>query len=254
MPLSHVEAGDEYTIASLDLGLHALTLLLARDRTTVGELAAMLGTGRSRAHRVLRTLEARGFVAPSASGRGFVAGPAVLRLSAPGGTAVRTRFELRPTIERVRTLTGEDVHTCVLVGDQVLVVDGRRSHRTPSIGLRVGMMVPAHAMAGGKLLLSHLDDGQVLGLMPPSLARHGPNTITDRSSLICELAATRARGFAVASQESERGVDSVAVLLGGGTWRDRIALVVSCPTDRGGPGRLTTLGEQVLAALQEGQR
>ena len=199
-------------------------------------------------------MSARRRSAISATTLRFVAGPAVLRLSTPSGTAARTRFELRPKIESIRTLTGEDVHTCVLVGDQVLVVDGRRSQRTPSIGLRVGMMVPAYAMAGGKLLLSHLDDGQVLGLLPPRLARRGPNTITDRSSLISELASTRARGFAIASQESERGVDSIAVLLAGGTWSDRIALVVSCPTDRGGPGRLTNLGEQVLATLQqEGQ-
>lgn len=248
-----VDAGDAYTIAGLDAGLQALGLILERDRTTAGELAAMLGVGRSRAHRILRTLEARGFVVPSATGRGFVPGAAIMRIGSPGGTTPRERFEHRPVLELVRERTGEDVHAAVLTGDRVLVTEGRRSSRTPSVGLRVGMVAPAHAMAGGKLLLSQIDDGQVLSMLPSRLARLGPRTIVDRAALLDELAATRERGWAVASQESERDVDSIAVPLGGTSWRDRIALVVSCPAHRGGQKRLSELAAITLEAVREGK-
>ncbi|WP_166979303.1 IclR family transcriptional regulator [Paramicrobacterium fandaimingii] len=243
-----VETSDDYTIASLDVGLRALDFVLIRDRTTVGELAAHMGIGRSRAHRILRTLELRGYVSPSSSGRGFVAGPAIMRMGMPGATSPSERYAHRPVLECVREKTGEDVHAAVLTGDRVMVTEGRRSPRTPSIGLRIGMVAPAHAMAGGKLLLSLLDDGQVLSLLPMRLARLGPRTIVDRTVLLDELSVTRERGWAMALQESERDVDSIAVLLGGRTWRDRVALVVSCPTHRGGEKRLRELAAIALQA------
>lgn len=249
MSATAVESGDEYTIAGLGVGLRALDLVLSRDRTTVSELAVRLGVGRSRAHRILRTLELHHYVQPSTTGRGFVAGPAIMQLGMPGGTTPRERFEHRPVLERARELTGEDVHAAVLAGDRVLVTEGRRSPRTPSVGLRVGMVAPAHAMAGGKLLLSLLDDGQVLSLLPDRLARLGPRTIVDRAALLEELAATRQRGWASAMQESERDVASIAVLLGGSTWRDRTALVISCPAHRGGESRMRELAAAALECV-----
>lgn len=241
---------DPYTIGGLDTGLRALSILLERDITTVTDLATRLGVARSRAHRTLRTLERDGFVSPAAGGRGFVVGPRLLALSTPHGSDPELRSLHRPLLGAVREATGEAVHTSVLLGDQLLVTDGRRSTHEVDIGLRVGMMMPAHAMAGGKLLLSHLDDNQVLALFPnPRLPQHGPNTIRDRDALLDDLRLIRRRGYATAIQESERGVDSVAVLLSGSSWRDRSALVVSVPAARGGKAQIERLAQEVLQAL-----
>lgn len=240
---------DEYTLQGLEAGLAALRFVLARDSSSVTDVARELGIARSRAHRILRTLERSEMIAPASGGRGFVAGRRMMDLATPFGLDLTTRFSHRPVIDRVFDATGESVHTSVLIGNQLLVTNGRKSAHDLDIGLRVGMMMPAHAMAGGKLLLSMLDDGQVLALLPPNLEKVGPRTTTERVQLLNEIQEIRALGYAMCEQESERGVDSVATLLSGETWRDRTAIVISVPSDRGGRRRLTELAGNLVGLL-----
>lgn len=235
-------AQNDYTIAGLRVGLRALTHVLERDVTTTGELAVALNIARSRAHRILRTLEIEGYAAPSSTGRGFVPAARMLRLSSPPASTP-DRSHLNKQLDRIGAETGEDIHSGILMGDHFLVTDGVSAERLPKIGLRRGMLAPAHAMAGGKLLLSYLDPGQVLGLLPTQLSHEGPNTITDRAQLVANLKEIRRDQLATAIGESEHGVDSVAVLLSGSTWRNRTALIVSCPSHRGGEHRLRSLGK-----------
>lgn len=240
---------DDYTLQGLEAGLTALRFVLGRDSSTVTDVARELGIARSRAHRVLRTLERSALIAPATTGRGFVAGPRMMDLAVPYGLDLATRFSNRPVIDRVFSATGESVHTAVLIGNQLLVTNGRKSSHEDDIGLRIGMMMPAHAMAGGKLLLSMLDDGQVLALLPPQLEKVGPRTTTERLHLLEELRNIRADRYAMCEQESERGVDSVALHLSGTTWRDRTAVVISMPSYRGGRKRLIELAKQTAPLL-----
>lgn len=154
------------------------------------------------------------------------------------------RFRFRPVLQRLRETTGESVHSAVLVGDQVLVVDGRRSVHRMDIGLRVGMTAPAHVMAAGKLLLAAMPDEMVDALLPRELVRTGPASISSRAQLWEELDTLRRRGWAMALQESEPGVNSIAVPLHGTSWRDRVAIVVSIPLARGARQRLEKLAAQ----------
>jgi DNA-binding IclR family transcriptional regulator len=160
------------------------------------------------------------------------------------GIQPKTKFKLRPVIQAVREQTGESVHSAVLLGNQVLVVDGRRSSHPKDIGLRIGMTAPAHAMAAGKLLLAQLDQAQLRAILPnPTLPRRGPKTITKREELEAELHRVRAAGVAFTIQESETGINSLALPLAGSNWRDRIALVISLPISRGKASRLRELAE-----------
>ncbi|MCD9902409.1 helix-turn-helix domain-containing protein [Streptomyces sp. MT29] len=87
-------ATGDYTIASLDTGLRAMRLFLTHDTLTVTEAAGYLRVGRSTAHRVLSTLESRGFAIRDTSGRGYAAGPELVRLGRPAGfvRAARDRW------------------------------------------------------------------------------------------------------------------------------------------------------------------
>ncbi|WP_185972501.1 IclR family transcriptional regulator [Georgenia yuyongxinii] len=246
-----MRADEKYIIGSLDTGLQMLEIMLDRDSVTVTDLASELGTGRSTAHRVLKTMENRGFVALSSSGRGYVAGPKLVEIGSPRCLDPQSRLRTRPLLNRVLEETGESVHSSLLLGAQLLVVDGRRSVHQVDIGLRVGMVAPAHAMAGGKLLLSMLSDDQVDALFPSDLLRLGPRTLTTRTALLRDLQETRERGYAVAIQESERGINSVAVLLSGTSWRDRMAVAISVPAERGSWEELMNLQERLAVIVSE---
>lgn len=235
---------DDYVNQSLDLGLQILRLMNSTDTLTVRAVANSLGISNSAAHRALRTLEHQGFVSISSNSRGYVPGPYLIGMLMTPGIQPKKKFIFRPVIQAVREATGESTHSAVLVGNQVLVVDGRRSIHPKDIGLRIGMTAPAHAMAAGKLLLAQLDTTQVRGILPnETLPRRGPNTITNRADLENELVAIRVSRVSFTIQESETGINSIAVPLAGSNWRDRMALVVSMPIIRGKASRLKEIAE-----------
>ncbi|MGB3413263.1 MAG: IclR family transcriptional regulator [Microbacteriaceae bacterium] len=238
-------------LASLALGLEIIDLLIARDQLTVTQVAESLGVPRSRAHRSLTTLVSQGYALPASAHKGYVAGPKILRLSGPQAMGARSRFRLRPVLQDIFEATGEAVHSSVLLGRELLVVDGRRSRYVHDIGLRVGMIAPAHAMAGGKLLLSYLSEQQLHSLYPEEeLPRRGPQTLSTRRQLQAELKSIRRQGYSQTVQESESGVNSIGMLLSGNSWRSRTAVVVSVPIERGSPNKLAQIRQAMFEILE----
>ncbi|MEK9577780.1 MAG: IclR family transcriptional regulator C-terminal domain-containing protein [Aquiluna sp.] len=238
------------TKQGLDSGLRILEALMAHDRISVRTAAAITDQSVSSAQRALNTLVDNGYALRAASGRGFVVGPKVFGVMNPPVLGPQMRRDFRLVIERVREASQEAVHVALLVGNQVLVVDGRRSKFSEDIGLRRGMVAAAHTMAAGKLLLAGLDPAQVRSLFPHErLLLRGPGTIQTRTVLEQQLATIRASGVAYALQESEAGVNSVALLLQEGSWRERAAIVVSVPVSRGSSGRMAELERTARAAI-----
>lgn len=240
------------TVESLSLGLKILDLLRVHDEVTVSFVADRLNVQRSRAHRSLNTLLENEYVFRSDSSRGYVLGRKMLQQNMIQAMNARNRLEMRPVLQNIFEATGEAVHSSVLVGNELLVVDGRRSKYQHDIGLRVGMIAPAHSMAGGKILLSYLTNRQLMTLYPEeSLARRGPKTITQRSHLIEELQKVRRSHYAFTIQESESGVNSVGMLLSGSSLHDRVAVVVSVPIERGSLKKLSRIQQQIRVILNE---
>ena len=239
-------------VASLSLGLQIIDLLVRHDLLTVTDVAEQLGVQRSRAHRSLTTLVHEGYALPATQHKGYVAGPKILLLSGTTAMGARTRFRLRPILQDIVEATGEAAHSSVLLGRELVVVDGRRSTHRHDIGLRVGMIAPAHAMAGGKLLLSYLSEQQLLALYPEEeLPRRAPQTISRRSILLGELEQIRRTGYSQTVQESESGVNSVGMLLSGDSWHNRTAVVVSVPIERGSPSRMVSIRKALARILRE---
>ncbi|MEI7030243.1 IclR family transcriptional regulator [Streptomyces pratensis] len=239
-------AAGDYTIASLDTGLRALRLFLSHDTLTVSEAAERLSVGRSTAHRVLSTLEQRGFAMRDTSGRGYAAGPELVRLGRPAGFGGAARERLRPVLEDAAARTGETVWSAALIGDQVIVTGGRESAHPVRVTLEPGRTGPAHTDAGGKLLLSRMTEDQVCALCPrEELEPLTPHTLPSRTALLDELALIRRTGHAVDRGESVLGMTTVAVPLGGASWRDRLALVAAAPSDRSDDAALARRADQL---------
>ncbi|MFF9350549.1 IclR family transcriptional regulator [Streptomyces sp. NPDC014734] len=243
-----------YTIESLDTGLRLIQLLLTHDRLTVSEAASLLAVGRSTAHRVLSTLVGRGFAARDSAGPGYSAGPELVRLGLPANFGAAARRRLGAVLDDAAGRTGETVQSTALIGDRIIVTDGRESSHPVRVMLAPGRTYPAHATSGGKLLLSSMTKEQVCALYPcEELSQLTPTTLTARSALFTELDRVRACGYAVSRGESVRGLYTVAVPLAGSSRRDRMALVASAPADRGDDAALVRRAEELRrsAALLE---
>ncbi|MFJ3705298.1 MULTISPECIES: IclR family transcriptional regulator [Streptomyces] len=238
-----------YIIESLDTGLRLMRLFLTHDTLSVTDAARELDVARSTAHRVLSTLESRGFATRDGSGRGYSAGPELVTLGRPAGYGPEIRARLQVVLDAAADATGETVSTAALIGDQVIITDGRESPHAVRAVLEAGRAHPAHATSAGKVLLARLTTEQVCALYPEErLPGVTGLTLVSRSALLSELAGIRALGRADSAGESVPGMNTVAVPLAGNSWRDRLALMASMPADRGGAPELDRHAAALRAA------
>lgn len=221
------------TVQSLDRALDILEELAAADRALgVGELAEQTGLPQGTVHRLLQSLQARGYVRRSPS-RKYALGTGSLRL---GDAAQRALVRsARPVLSGLVGLTGETANLAVLEGDDVVYVAQVSSPHTLRMFAEVGRHVPPHSTAVGKVLLAAMSvERAVAMLRRTGLAARTPATITDESGFLAELDRVREQGWAADEQEQETGVRCVAVPVGhpGQPGRTVAALSVSGPADR----------------------
>ncbi|MFE7839880.1 IclR family transcriptional regulator [Streptomyces sp. NPDC057474] len=189
---------------------------LARYPDGVGleELTRVIGSPKPTVHRALGALRRAGLADQDALGR-YGLGDEFLRMAFAHHEARPEHIRVRPVLEALAHRFGETAHYAVLDGHEV-VYRAKVDPRTGAVRLTstIGGRNPAHTTAVGKLLLS----GQLgspeeaeawIGGSP--LERRTPRTPCAAGDLYRELEATRARGYGVDDQETEAGVNCLAL-------------------------------------------
>jgi IclR family acetate operon transcriptional repressor len=194
----------------------AILAELARHADGIGldEMARTVTSNKATVHRALAALRRAGFATQDGRGR-YVLGDEFLRLAFAHHEARPEHERIRPALVTLAHLFGETAHYAVLDGDTVVY---RAKIDPPAGAVRltstVGGRNPAHATAVGKLLLSFAlpDDAAVYRWVGDRvLERRTGNTIIGAHQLARELRAIRARGWAVDDQETDPGVNCLAV-------------------------------------------
>lgn len=236
-------------VQSVDRAIDLLEAMARSDRPLgVGELAAATGLAQGTAHRLLRTLQARGYVRHDASRKyslgasAFVLGDAAQRSLARGA---------QPHLSELVTLCGETANLAVLEGDEVVYLAQVPSPHSLRMFAEVGRHVPAHTTAVGKVLLAAMPPERAMALVARTgLAPRTPKSITDADEFMRELAATRQRGWAADEGEQELGVRCAAVPVGQGA-NVVAAMSVSGPADRFAGVETEGLLEQMVRIAAE---
>jgi DNA-binding IclR family transcriptional regulator len=227
-----VGAPPAYHLESVDNALRILLLLDERGVLRVYEAAEELGVARSTAHRLLATLRYRGFVAQDPQGRVYRPGHALAQLGLHAFARRDIRQVARPHLERLCTELAETVHLMVLEGNGVRFVDGVEGTQTVRVGLRVGILLPAHATAGGKALLAALPAEQVRDLYPRGVPVLTPGTLATLEQIAEELREVSRAGYATNFGESAEGVAAVAVAVHDPLRSPIGAVAVAAPQER----------------------
>ena len=245
VPPGAVSAGN--LLGSLDRGLAVLEFIARRGEARLAELAQELGTSRTTMFRVLETLRGRGFAEHVAASHTYRLGPGARSLAARATRSLITQLA-EPVMAELRNETGETINLVGVHGGRLVyevVLEGGYALRSlPSLG----QTVSAHCSALGKAVLAFSPPAmrEVL-LGPEPYERFNEHTITTRSDLDLELAATRERGFAIDDEENETGLSCVAAVICGADGRPAWAISVSGLTDRMQQRDLDELGRRVQA-------
>jgi IclR family transcriptional regulator, acetate operon repressor len=202
---------ERYRIQSVDRALTALDFLgeARREGVTLSEVSRRLGTSKSTALSLLRTLAERGFVAIRDDGDGprYRLGLALARL----GDRVLAQTELLdvalPLLRQLTEQTQRTSRVGVLDDGFVVAIGHVAGPGFIQVRSHLGRRELPHCSALGKAILSQLPEDEVRRIIRRSgLPARTPRTITDFDDLLVELQATRGRGYALDDEEDSVGV------------------------------------------------
>lgn len=194
-------------VRSLDRALAILDALAAQPQGVgLSDLSRHVGIAKSTAHRLLSTLEYRGFVVRCPEDGRYIPGPKVA-----GVIDVMAAPRLRAVLEDLARQSGESVNVGVLHGTDIVYVERVESRHALRWELTVGSRVPAYCSGMGKAILADLPPAvrqDVLRAVP--LRRLSHKTITDPVALDAELRRVQAAGYAIDDEEYMDGVLCIA--------------------------------------------
>ena len=247
----------EYAIQAVVNAMHLLEMFRDEEEQGVTPLAKRLDLHKNNVFRLLATLEQLGYIEQCTDSDRYRLGVRSLELGLSFG---RSRSLLRRAglvLDGLSATCGETAHVGVLRDHQVVHLDGRPAERLVLTGTRVGVCLPAHCTALGKVLLAFsspavresFDRHVVAGGNLPKLT---PATIDDPAKFFEHLRGVANRGYAVDLGECEPGVCCAAAPILDGEGRLVAAISVSAPSFRVDEARL--LDEIVPHVLRAGER
>ena len=242
----------------IDRVLDILTLLADHPQgMPISDVSRRLELPKSAVHRLLSVLVRRGLAAQDEYSQRYrmtvkLAAIGFRYLGASGITEI-----CQPSLDRLAARTGELVRLALVEGDALIWIAKAQGALS---GLRydpdMGQAVVLHATSTGKAWLATLDDAQAValvkarGFVVPS--RFGRPIVRDESSLLAELALTRARGYGTSIEEGEPGTCAVGCAIIDPQTRRAIGTVsVAGPVARLPPTRLADIAPDVQATAAE---
>ena len=251
--LGHPHGWADKSVGSraLSKGLAILEQLsLADGSLPLREIAARIELGKASTLRLLRTLEAEGYLTHDSGESYLIAGRA---------PALRDRAALqivqaaaRPVMHRLATELGETVTLAYLFDDLIRVVDVIESPRHIRMSNYRGRILQPYASSLGKAILAfqttevaqNLID--VYGIYPFTV-----HTLTDPTAIRKELESVRKAGYSVDREETVEGGVCFGAPIRGADGTVAAAISVSQPKARATPDRVAILPNRLRAAVEE---
>jgi IclR family KDG regulon transcriptional repressor len=214
-------------------------LVQHQDGLSLSEICATLGLPKSSGHALLMTLRERGYLRDGRRERTYRLGPALFEIGSAYIASTSLVGDGQEIVRETARACDETVHLAVLDGADVLYVAKEEGTRTIRMVSSVGRRFPAHGTGVGKVLLSALDEAALRERFPEGhkLAALTAGTITDPQALRAELAAIRARGYALDHEESTPGLCCVAAPVYGDAGTVVAAMSIAVPAVRFTPER-----------------
>jgi DNA-binding IclR family transcriptional regulator len=246
---------EQRRFGSLVAGIDVLEKLAATpEGASVTDLAGALALDKGYLHRLLRTLEQRGYVEQDPTSKAFRATVKLVALASVILHNLDVLSAAPPVMRRLLESTGETVHLARRVaGGGVYVAQARPSARI-SVETDIGSQPQLHCSATGKALLAFSGPEELRSLLKEPFERFTPRTLTGFAELETDLARARARGYAVDDGEGSEDLRCVAAPIFDMTGKVMACLGMSGPMSRLSRQRLDELGLEVAAAAAEVSR
>jgi len=206
---------------------------------------------KSTVHRLLVTLEEKGFVERDMSTGAYHLGINMLQMA----YLTLEHNDLRQVADRYLHQLSEQhretVNLSILDGADVIYLDVVESPQRVKLAAAIGQRLPAFCTASGKAILAFSPDEVVQQVLERSMPRYTQNTLVSQESFYEDLNLTRARGFALSLQEFEEGINAIAVPILDIHDQPIASIAVAGPSFRLTHERMIEIGPQIIATVRE---
>ncbi|NIZ10368.1 IclR family transcriptional regulator [Pseudooceanicola sp. HF7] len=248
-----VAVSDGQVVQSVDRALRLLELVAAEaDGLRLSEVARRAGLAPSTTHRLLTTLEQRGFLqCDAATGTWHVGRKA----HAVGAAYVLSRNLVAPAVpflRRLRDATRETANLGVIEDGEVITISQAESREIMRAISPPGGRVPVLCSGMGKAILATRSDEDVDRM----IRRHGfraatAHSLTRPEAVQAEMARIRQQGWALDDEEYVIGLRCVAAVVWGPEGEPACAISVSGLAARMTPEKVLRCAEVVTRIATE---
>jgi IclR family KDG regulon transcriptional repressor len=236
----------EKVLQSVDNALRILELFSRNvQELGVADISRALDLGRSTAHRLLTTLENRGFVEQNPYNAKYKLGIKIVNIGGIMLSRLNIIQECHPFLVEISKETGESSHLCLYSQGTITFVDKVQGNNPASMDSVIGLKRPAYVTGTGKSLLAFLPEAELeLYLKNVQFEKYTPATITECDELKQCLETIRKQGYSEDQQESEEGLVCFAAPV-----RDRTGKVVAAISVSGAVSRMNSRKEELVKKI-----
>lgn len=223
----------------------------SESRLGLAEISSRLDMPKSTVHNLLNTLLSEGYI-EKVDGDLYALGTAPLVLTQNIRVNVEIRDPAAPLLRQLADYARESVYLTVKDEDYALYIYAIESPQRLLARTAVGDRVPLHCTSVGKAILAYLPEAEVEAIVERvGLPAFTENTINNLNDLKEDLTVTRARGYAVDTQEHEANTFCI-----GAPIFDRKGQVIAACSISGASSdmvtdRLVDLSAHVVETAQE---
>lgn len=187
--------------------------LFSFDRTELGltEISRETGIPKGTTHRILSALNQHGLIEQLEDNKKYKLGVSLFELGRIASQDLELRTVASPVLKKLSEEYNCAAHLAILDELDIIYLDKKANNNFFEFASKIGLRVPAHATALGKILLAYTDLDQ-LGhkLKGKELKKYTDHTITETSNLLDELKRCRQSGYAIDSEEISQGLMCIA--------------------------------------------
>ncbi|WP_274648940.1 IclR family transcriptional regulator [Paenibacillus humicola] len=234
------------TVRAVERALDILLAFTSGREFAMTEIADKVGLHKSTVHRMLATLEDKGFVTRDRASDRYRLGLRIWELSANMAGGDDPAVLGLPEMERLRDLLGETVSLYLRDGSERIRIQAVQSDQAVRRVAPVGVRLPLYVGASSKVLIAFEDaETRESLLADPSW----PSSV-DIAQYREQIDEIRTLGYATSFEEREPGAAAVSAPIFGRNGKMAAALSVSGPANRLTPETMRRHAPVIIEAAQ----
>ncbi|AHD04610.1 IclR family transcriptional regulator [Paenibacillus larvae] len=230
------------TVRSVERALDILLCFRDSSELTLTEISNQAGLHKSTVHRLLASLEGKGFLLRDSSGDKYRLGFSVWELSANLSQGDDISMLLLPEMEWLRDQVGETISIYVRDGKERVRIQAVQSKHAIRRVAPVGARMPLYVGASSKVLVAFGDEALQVELAHDARSSVG----LDPTAFLKQLAETREQGFATSMEEREPGAAALSAPILNRSGKLVAALAISGPISRLTPEQMQAYAPLLL--------